>query len=156
MPFRLPEVPFLDQKGKTFSMLISPEPLIGKGWLTPQNDRKHQVSISVSYNIYPSDHRKYPFWTKKKTTKNKIGHSPEIRYLLNRWSHRVGWPLKMTANIDFLLVFHIMYAHQTAGSTLFGPKRPKRAKISYLDISRTIDRKRLVDPSKWPQTLSFY
>ena len=44
---------------------ISSEIIFIKDWWKPQNDCKIQVSINVSYNIYPSDHPKYPFWAKK-------------------------------------------------------------------------------------------
>ena len=53
------------QKGLKSPNSISPETLVTEGCLTPQNDRKHHIYISVWYNIYPSDHRKYPFGAKK-------------------------------------------------------------------------------------------
>ena len=65
---------------------ISPEPLLVRGWLTPLNDRKHQVSISVSHNVYPSDNRKCPFWPKM----CQKGKYALIRYLMNDWSYEVG------------------------------------------------------------------
>ena len=41
------------------------QPLVLQGWLTPQNDPRIQVYITLSHNIYPLDHRKYTFWAKK-------------------------------------------------------------------------------------------
>ena len=35
------------KKGPKIPNMISPEPLAVEGWLTPQNDQKSQLSISV-------------------------------------------------------------------------------------------------------------
>ena len=35
---------------------------------------------------------------------------------VNRWSYKVGWPLKMTTRMDLLWAFYDIYTPQTSGS----------------------------------------
>ena len=68
IPIRPTEVPLSPErvkKGQNSANLIFPEPLVVEGWLTPQNDRKLQLSVSAFHNVYPDDHRKHPFLTKE-------------------------------------------------------------------------------------------
>ena len=39
--------------------------MVEQTWLTPHFNQKMHVSISVSYNVYPSDQQKCPFLGKK-------------------------------------------------------------------------------------------
>ena len=45
--------------GLNTSFFISPKRLIVEGWLTPHFNRKTHFPISVSYNVYPSEHQKW-------------------------------------------------------------------------------------------------
>ena len=72
---------FLGQKGPKRAKIpksISPEPLVVESCLTPQNDRKPQLSISVSYSIYPSRNRKCHFWAKKGKIPKSISPDPLV------------------------------------------------------------------------------
>ena len=60
----------------------------------------------------------------------------QIPYLLNGWLYEVDSPLILTGIVTFLFVFHIIYTLQTNGSTLFGPKRPKKGKKAQFSISQ--------------------
>ena len=53
-------------RGQNTLIFLSQELLAVRGWLTPQNDRKHQVSICFSHNVYTSDYRKCPYELKKR------------------------------------------------------------------------------------------
>ena len=62
-----------------FPNSVSPERLIVWSWLAPHFNWNSHFSIRVSYNIYPSDQRKYPFWAKRA----KNGQKSPIIYLPN-------------------------------------------------------------------------
>ena len=72
-------------------------------------------------------------------------------YLKNGWSYEDDWPLNLIARPTFLLVFHIMYAHQSnrnGWNSHFGWKRLKSV-ISH--ISWTSGHMKIVDPLFWSQ-----
>ena len=77
--------------------------------MTPQFIRKTHFPISVSYNVYPSDQQywlKRAFWLKR-------ADLAKIPYLVNQWSYEDDRPLILFARPTFLLMFDIMYIHQS-------------------------------------------
>ena len=120
---------------------ISPERLVIWSWFTPHFNRNSQFSIRVSYNIYPSDQRKYffgPKWPKRgkqaqfyisQTTNGNLGVKGDkngekilIQNLLIIWS-LINTFLLSTGTETF--VFVIYYTFQATGSTVLGQKGKK-------------------------------
>ena len=100
-----------DPKGPKWHNLISPEQLIVKAWLSPQNDRKHQVSISVWYNIYPSENRKYPFLSRvQKRAKSPYSRSHEpLNVEGGSWMKGVVEVARLTCLIQYIKNKHFLY-----------------------------------------------
>ena len=72
-------------------------------------------------------------------------------YLKNGWSYEDGWPLNLIARPTFLLVFDIMYVHQSSRNgwnSHFGWKRLKNLRSQ---TSWTTGHMNIVDSLFWSQ-----
>ena len=140
---------------------ISKEQVVFWGRLTPHFAQKPHVSICFSYNVYPSGDRKCSKLPKKDQRGSKVAKKGQKggknRYIMNRWSLRLGWPLISIRNM-FLLMFHIFHTCQITGSAKKCPNRVKRdhmgskgrkkgSKGPKIYIWRTAGCKNLVDSS---------
>ena len=105
---------------------------------------------------YPSNNRKCPritifcFWGLL------MAKLHDFIYLVNWRSHKVGWPLKMTARMDLLWVFYNMHTPQITG---------KAPKMSFLELIRNFEsfritnaicRIKLAELSEWPTHHNIY
>ena len=132
-----PKYPFwakMGQKWPKWSNSISSEPIVVEGWLTPQNDRRTQVYISVSHNICPSDHRKFPFWAKKgqkgpKRAKMPNSISYEPLFIEDWWKHQNDCRPHVSISVSYKI-----YPSDHRKYPFLGPKGPKVAKIVKFNI----------------------
>ena len=97
---------------------LSRKLLIVESWLTLQNDCKAWFIMGVLRYVYFSDSCKCPnktsflvFWGPVMTNLH------DYPYLMNLWSYKISWHLKMITRMDLLEVLWNMYTPETTGSS---------------------------------------
>ena len=105
-------------KPQNFPKSISRKPFVVESWLPPQNDRKIYFTMGALI-MYTTPTTEVALKIQSSVFLGLIMTKLlDFPYLLNHWSHKVGWVLKMTARMDLPLVFYDMHTPQTTGNHL--------------------------------------
>ena len=119
--------PFWSKRAE-LDKFLSRERKVSQTWFTAHSNCNGHFLI-VFFIMYMSKFKR------NGRNRPKSAKLARIQYLQNRWSHRLGSPLILTAMATFLLVFLIICISKPKGSGRNKPlgKRAELAKTKYLE-----------------------